>query len=88
MNKTLKDILHSATGRTTTPELSVDSIVFPIISIGAKLRDLSKTKADEAGLLQDRIAEMQQEIRDLLDESDHAFRIAEQLDGLMAMRNW
>ena len=38
MNKTLKDILHSATGLNTTPALSVDSIVSPITSIGGKLR--------------------------------------------------
>lgn len=62
---------------------SVDSIVAPITSIGGKLRDLSKTKAAEAGLLQERVAEMQQEIRDLFDESDRAYRIAEQLDGMV-----
>lgn len=83
MNKTLKDILNSATGLTTTPALSVDSNVSLITSIGGKLRDLSKAKAEEAGRLQARIAEMQQEIRDLLDESDRAFRIAEQLDGMV-----
>lgn len=83
MNKTLKDILNLATGLTNTPALSVDSIVSPITSIGGKLRDLSKAKAGEAGRLQARIAEMQQEIRDLLDESDRAFRIAEQLDGMV-----
>ena len=66
MNKTLKDILHSATGLTTTPALSVDSIVAPITNIGGKLRDLSKTKAEEVGSLQARIAEMQQEMRGLL----------------------
>ena len=83
MNKTLKDILHSATGLTTTPALSVDSIVAPITNIGGKLRDLSKTKAEEAGRLQARISQMQQEIRDLLDDSDRAFRIAEQLDCMV-----
>ena len=83
MNKTLKDILNSATGLTTPPSLSVDTIVSPITSIGGKLRDLSKANAEKAAHLQARIAEMQQEIRDLLDESDRAFRIAEQLDGMV-----
>lgn len=83
MNKTLKDILNSATGLTTTPALSVDTIVSPITSIGGKLRDLRKARAEEADRLQVRIAEMQQEVRDLLDESDRAFRIAEQLDGMV-----
>lgn len=83
MNKALKDILNSTTGRATTPALSVDTIVSPITSIGGKLRDLSKAKAEEAGRLQARIAEMQQEVRDLFDEVDRAFRIAEQLDGMV-----
>ena len=83
MNETLKDILNLSTGWKTTPALSVDTIVSPITSIGGKLRDPSKAKADEAGRLQARIAEMQQEIRDLLDESDRAFRIAEQLDDMV-----
>ena len=83
MNKTLKDILNSATCLTTTPALSVDTIVSPITSIGGKLRDLSKANAEKAAHLQARIAEMQQEIRDLLDEADRAFRIAEQLDSVV-----
>ena len=83
MNKTLKDILNSATCLTTTPALSVDTIVSPITIIGGKLRDLSKANAEKAVRLQARIADMQQEIRDLLDESDRAFRIAEQLDGMV-----
>lgn len=81
MNKTLRDIIKSAPVLTTA--LSVYNIVAPITSICGKLRDLSKVKAEEAGRLQARIAEMQQEIRDLLDESDRAFRIAEQLDGMV-----
>lgn len=71
------------TAKIPNKSVSVDTIVSPITSIGGKLRDLSKAKAEEAGRLQARIAEMQQEIRDLLDESDRAFRIAEQLDGLV-----
>lgn len=71
------------TAKIPNKSVSVDTIVSPITSIGGKLRDLSKAKAEEAGRLQARIAEMQQEIRDLLDESDRAFRIAEQLDGMV-----
>ena len=48
MNKTLKDILNSAPGLTTTQALSVDSIVAPITSISGKLRDVSKAKSAEA----------------------------------------
>lgn len=71
------------TAKIPNKSVSVDTIVSPITSIGGKLRDLSKAKAEEAGRLQARIAEMQQEILDLLDESDRAFRIAEQLDGVV-----
>ncbi len=78
MNKTLSNTLIPAASR-----LSVDSIVAPITNIGGKLRDLSKAKAEEAGRLQWSIADVQQEIRDLLDESDRAFRIAEKLDGMV-----
>ena len=83
MHKTMKDILNSATCLTTTPALSVDTIVDTITSIGDKLRDLSKAKAEEAGRLQASIAKMQQELCDLLDESDRALSIAEQLDGMV-----
>lgn len=63
--------------------LSVDSIVSPITSISDKLRAASKAKADEAARVQDEISLKQQKVRDLLDEADRAFRIADQLDGLV-----
>lgn len=63
--------------------MSVDSIVSPITSISDKLRAASKDKADEAASVQTEISLKQQKVRDLLDESDRAFRIAEQLDGLV-----
>lgn len=84
MNKTLSGILNS-TGLSagTVGGLSVDSIVSPITSISGKLRDASKAKAEEATRKEAEIAVLQQEVRDLLDESDRAYRIAEQLDGLV-----
>lgn len=83
MNKTLKDILNSATGLTTTPALSVDNIVAPITSISGKLRDVSKAKSAEAARVRAEIEQKQQQVRDLLDESDRAYRIAEQLDSMV-----
>ena len=84
MKKTLSNILNSATvADGTTGSLSIDSLVSPITSISGKLRDVSKAKADEAARKEAEIAALQQQVRDLLDESDRAYRIAEQLDGLV-----
>lgn len=84
MNKTLSNILNSAgLSAGTVGGLSIDSIVSPITSISGKLRDVSKAKADEAARKEAEIAALQQQVRDLLDESDRAYRIAEQLDGLV-----
>lgn len=84
MKNTLKGILNSAgLSAGTVGGLSIDSIVSPITSISGKLRDVSKAKAEEAARKQEQIAAMQQEVRDLYDESDRAYRIAEQLDGLV-----
>lgn len=86
MNKsTLVNSLLATAGLSTGASggLSIDSIVSPITSISSKLRDASKAKAEEATRKQEQIAALQQEVRDLYDESDRAFRIAEQLDGLV-----
>lgn len=83
MNKTLRDILKSANGLTTTQALSVDNIVAPITSISGKLRDVSKAKSAEAARVRAEIEQKQQQVRDLLDESDRAYRIAEQLDSMV-----
>ena len=81
MNKTLRDIIKSAPALTTA--LSVDNIVAPITSISGKLRDVSKAKSAEAARVRAEIDQKQQEVRDLLDESYRAYRIAEQLDGMV-----
>jgi glutamine synthetase type III len=84
MKKTLSNILNSATvSAVTTSGLSIDSIVALITSISGKLRDVSKAKSAEAARVRAEIEQKQQQVRDLLDESDRAFRIAEQLDGLV-----
>lgn len=81
MNKTLRDIIKSAPALTTA--LSVDNIVAPITSISDKLRDVCKAKSAEASRVRAEIEQKQQQVRDLLDESDRAYRIAEQLDSMV-----
>lgn len=84
MKKTLSNILNYATvAAGTTSGLSIDSIVSPITSISGELRDAGKAKADEAARTEAEIAVLQQQVRDLLDEFDRAYGIAEQLDGLV-----